>query len=112
VLISYKCAPNTPEAPSRPIPNEIDVQVGIQIRARREQLGMSRDDLALELGISRRTLQAYETGKVRPMPARLREISEALEVPISYLFDKVEDSLGETQPLTPGPRRHAPKDGI
>jgi transcriptional regulator with XRE-family HTH domain len=75
---------------------EIDAHVGARMRARREQLGMSRDELARDVRASSRAVQSYETGTVRPRPARLSAIATALEVPISYFFDGADQSPGGT----------------
>jgi len=75
--------------------SQIDVHVGNRIRARREQLGMSDTELAVAVGISRRTLQSYEIGTVRATPARLAAIATTLAVPIAFFFDGVPQSRGE-----------------
>jgi transcriptional regulator with XRE-family HTH domain len=79
--------------------SKVDVHVGNQIRARREQLGMSGGELADALGISRRTLQSYEIGTVRPTPARLAAIAATLAVSIAFFFDGMLQSRGETDEL-------------
>jgi transcriptional regulator with XRE-family HTH domain len=80
-------------------PSQIDVHVGNRIRARRGQLGMSDAELAVAVGISRRTLRSYEIGTVRPMPARLAAIATTLAVPIAFFFDGVLQSRRETEEL-------------
>jgi transcriptional regulator with XRE-family HTH domain len=72
--------------------SDIDTRVGTRIRARRERLGMSHDDLARVVHISRRTLRSYETGTVRSLPADLCAIAATLGVSLSYLFE--EECLG------------------
>jgi transcriptional regulator with XRE-family HTH domain len=79
--------------------SQIDVHVGNRIRARREQLGMSDTELAVAVGISRRTLQSYEIGTVRATPARLAAIATTLAAPIASFFDGVLQSPGETEEL-------------
>lgn len=69
---------------------------GARMRARRNRLGMSRDDLARAVRVSHRMLRSYEGGTVRPMPAELWAIATALGVSISYFFDRVEQSPSET----------------
>ena len=66
--------------------SDIDVEVGARTRARREQLGLSRDDLARAAGISLRALRSYEAGTVRPTPAELCAIAVSLAVSIAYFF--------------------------
>jgi transcriptional regulator with XRE-family HTH domain len=94
--MSPRCVPKSkPAACSRSV-SEIDAHVGDRMRARREQLGMSDDALALALGISCRTLGSYETGTVRPTPAKLSAIATVLAVPISYFFDGREEPSDQT----------------
>jgi transcriptional regulator with XRE-family HTH domain len=79
--------------------SQIDVHVGTRMQARREQLGMSDTELAVAVGISRRTLRSYEVGTVRPTPARLAAIATTLAVPIAFFFEGVLQSRGETKEL-------------
>jgi transcriptional regulator with XRE-family HTH domain len=79
--------------------SQIDVHVGNRIRARREQLGMSEAELAVAVGISRRTLHSYEIGTVRPTPVRLAAVATTLAVPIAFFFDGVLQSRGEREEL-------------
>ena len=79
--------------------SQIDVHVGNRIRARREQFGMSDAELAVAVGVSRRTLRSYEIGAVRPMPGLLAAIATTLAVPIAFFFEGVLQSRGEPEVL-------------
>ena len=46
----------------------VDRGVGAQMRARREELGLSQDALARSAGLNCRRLEAYEAGDARPKP--------------------------------------------
>ena len=64
----------------------IDVHVGTQLRLRRLIVGLSQEELGSRLGISFQQIQKYETGANRISAARLFEISQELDVPISWFF--------------------------
>lgn len=63
-----------------------DLVIGRRLRAHRLSHQMSQTDLARKLGISFQQLQKYERGENRISVSRLKEISEALEVPIAAWF--------------------------
>lgn len=63
-----------------------DVQIGQQVRAHRERLGLSQQALAKELNVSFQQLQKYEKGSNRISAGRLAEIARALAVPVVDLF--------------------------
>ncbi|MBE6989787.1 MAG: LexA family transcriptional regulator [Ruminococcaceae bacterium] len=59
---------------------------GEQLRLRREELGMSRADLADRLGVSRSAVGNYETGISTPKEDILLQIFDALQVDPNYLY--------------------------
>lgn len=67
-----------------------------RIKNRRLQLGYSYQDVADRTGISKSTLQRYETGEITRLPVnKLEDLAAALEVSPGYLMgwiDSVEDS--------------------
>lgn len=64
--------------------------LGQLIRARREALGISQEDLAHEAGMDRSHLGAIERGEGNPAYGSLLAIAEALRVRLSQLQDAVE----------------------
>ena len=68
-------------------PNPIDKHVGSRIRLRRTMLGMSQEKLGESLGITFQQIQKYEKGTNRVGASRLQQISEILQVPVSFLFE-------------------------
>jgi transcriptional regulator with XRE-family HTH domain len=76
---------------SRPSP--IDVHVGARIRLRRTLLGMSQERLGEALGLTFQQVQKYERGVNRVGASRLFDLSRVLDVPISFFFDDMPDSL-------------------
>jgi transcriptional regulator with XRE-family HTH domain len=67
-------------------PHNTDVLAGIQVRLRRNELGLSQTDLANRLGITFQQVQKYEKGTNRISASRLEAISSIMDVPISYFF--------------------------
>lgn len=58
-----------------------------RMKTRREELNMSYQTLSEKVGISKSTLQRYETGFIKNMPVdKLEEIANALNVSPSYLM--------------------------
>jgi transcriptional regulator with XRE-family HTH domain len=72
-------------------PNPIDVHVGRRLRLRRTLLGMSQERLAQLLGLTFQQIQKYERGVNRIGSSRLYELSQILDVPISFFFDDMAD---------------------
>lgn len=67
----------------------VDVHVGKRIRHRRWMVGMTQQQLAEKVGIKFQQIQKYETGMNRVSASRLWDISESLEVPVSFFFDGI-----------------------
>jgi transcriptional regulator with XRE-family HTH domain len=83
-----------PEKEGRPSP--IDVHVGSRIRLRRTLLGMSQERLGEALGLTFQQVQKYERGVNRVGASRLFDLSRVLDVPISFFFDDMPESLANT----------------
>jgi transcriptional regulator with XRE-family HTH domain len=75
-------------------PNPIDVHVGSRIRLRRTLLGMSQERLGEALGLTFQQVQKYERGVNRVGASRLYDLSRVLDVPISFFYDDLPESLG------------------
>jgi transcriptional regulator with XRE-family HTH domain len=54
---------------------------------RRIMLGMSQEKLGEALGLTFQQVQKYEKGTNRVGASRLQQISEILQVPVSFLFE-------------------------
>ena len=73
----------------------VDVHVGKRIRHRRWLAGMTQHQLAQHVGIKFQQIQKYETGANRVSASRLWDISETLEVPVSFFFEGLEREQAE-----------------
>jgi transcriptional regulator with XRE-family HTH domain len=69
----------------------IDDFVGERIRERRRMLGLSQRALADQVGVSDQDIHKYERGIHRVSAGRLYEIARALETPIDYFFEGVDN---------------------
>ncbi len=69
----------------------VDVHVGKRIRHRRWLVGMTQQQLAECVGIKFQQIQKYETGANRVSASRLWDIAEALDVPVSFFFEGIEN---------------------
>jgi transcriptional regulator with XRE-family HTH domain len=85
-------------------PSPIDVHVGARIRLRRTLLGMSQERLGEALGLTFQQVQKYERGVNRVGASRLFDLSRVLDVPISFFFDDMPDSLTSSFGGQPGRR--------
>ena len=75
----------------------VDVHVGKRIRHRRWLVGMTQQQLAEQVGIKFQQIQKYETGANRVSASRLWDISEALDVPVSFFFEGLNATPDATQ---------------
>jgi len=57
------------------------------VRLRRKMLGLSQEKLAASLGLTFQQVQKYERGFNRIGASRLHELSQVLNVPVSFFFD-------------------------
>jgi transcriptional regulator with XRE-family HTH domain len=67
--------------------------VGSRIRLRRTLLGMSQERLGESLGLTFQQVQKYERGVNRVGASRLFDLSRVLDVPISFFFDDMPETL-------------------
>ena len=67
-----------------------------RMKTRREELNMSYQTLSEKVGISKSTLQRYETGYIKNMPVdKLEEIANALEISPLYLMGWEEKEISQ-----------------
>jgi transcriptional regulator with XRE-family HTH domain len=73
-------------------PNPIDRHVGLRIRLRRRELGVSQERLADSIGLTFQQIQKYERAANRVSASKLWEVARALQTTINYFYE----GLGET----------------
>ena len=71
-------------------PSPIDVHVGSRVRLRRNMLGLSQEKLGGAIGLTFQQVQKYERGANRIGASRLHDLSQVLDVPVSFFFDDMD----------------------
>jgi transcriptional regulator with XRE-family HTH domain len=84
-------------------PHPIDKHVGNRVRMRRMMLGMSQEKLGEALGLTFQQVQKYEKGTNRVGASRIQQISEILQVPISFLFEGSPTAISKAESLNEAP---------
>ena len=69
----------------------VDVHVGQRVRQRRWMVGMTQQQLGEAVGIKFQQIQKYETGMNRVSASRLWDIAHAMDVPINFFVEGLED---------------------
>lgn len=77
-------------------PNPTDKHVGSRVRMRRMMLGMSQEKLGDALGLTFQQVQKYEKGTNRIGASRLYQMSEILQVPVSFFFEGAPSPSGRS----------------
>jgi transcriptional regulator with XRE-family HTH domain len=80
----------------------IDIHLGRRLRRRRRILGLTQQQLAGACGVRFQQIQKYECAANRMSAARLWQLSEVLEVPVSYFYEGLSADL-PSQDNTPEP---------
>ena len=83
----------------------IDLHVGKRLRQRRRLLGMTQQKLAEAVSIRFQQIQKYESGANRISASRLYTLAKALDVPVAYFYEGLEDAAAGAEKGLNG--RHA-----
>lgn len=70
---------------------------GDRLRALRQDLGLSQDDVAKKIGVSRPAYVNYEQGKSRPV-RKLKELAALFDVTSDYIMGLSDDPHGTMVP--------------
>jgi transcriptional regulator with XRE-family HTH domain len=73
-------------------PHPVDIHVALRMRERRIELRISQQKLAAALGITNQQLSKYEKAQNRISAGRLYELSQALDVPVTFFFEGITGS--------------------
>ncbi len=71
--------------------NSLEMAIGHQVKQFRSKKNMTVTDLAKQASLSAGMLSKIENGSTSPSLATLRQLSEALSVPVTALFRKYEE---------------------
>ena len=88
----------------------VDVHVGKRIKIRRKACGLTLAALGELIGMSLQQTQKYESGANRIGASRLFELSDVLDVPISFFFDDMNEKTRATRGRRIDPKTLADND--
>ncbi len=74
------------------VTNNLDSEIGRRLRQARLAENLTQDGLAQRLGISFQQVQKYENGTNRVSSSRLWAIGNALNIPVTYFFEELEQT--------------------
>lgn len=66
---------------------------GMRLQTLRENMALSRRELAEQTGIPMKSIEKFETGLMSPNIDRLQELARVLETPVSYMLDGEQPEL-------------------
>lgn len=70
--------------------NAVNISIGHQIRTRRKELGLAREELARKTQLSADRIRRHETGQRRATAEEIDGYANALNVQVRYLFEGLE----------------------
>jgi transcriptional regulator with XRE-family HTH domain len=88
-------------------PHPVDRHVGLRIRMRRKELGISQERLAEALGLTFQQVQKYERAANRVSASKLWEIARALSASVAYFYDGLAGVAEVESAPTPNRNAHA-----
>jgi transcriptional regulator with XRE-family HTH domain len=74
------------------IAHRVDLHVGLMVRKRRAELGMTQNDLAQVLGLSYQQVQKYEAGANRISAGKLYELASLLKTDVAWFYEGLDPS--------------------
>ncbi|MBL4747794.1 MAG: helix-turn-helix transcriptional regulator [Magnetovibrio sp.] len=78
-------------------PRPVDIHVGSRLRQRRTLLGMSQEKLGEAVALTFQQIQKYERGANRIGASRLYQLSQVLDVSVSYFFEEMPGEVQKTR---------------
>jgi transcriptional regulator with XRE-family HTH domain len=91
-----KTAQQDPHALTGARENHLEVAIGREVRAFRQQLDMTVMELAKTAGLSTGMLSKIENGGISPSLSTLQALSRALHVPVTAFFRRFEEERAAT----------------
>lgn len=92
--------------------NPIDVYVGTRLKIRRNELGLSQNEIGRLTGVTFQQIQKYEKGSNRIGSSRLYEFAKILKVPVSYFFEQYEIAYGSIIGLSDNKKNFEDKNAV
>lgn len=79
-------------------PNPVDRHVGLRIRMRRRELGISQERLAESVGLTFQQIQKYERAANRVSASKLWELAQALKTNVTYFYEGLSEMEADNLP--------------
>ena len=78
----------------------------------RKQNGLSQQDLADRLGVSRQAISRWETGAVQPLADSVKSLAQVFQVSTDYLLNDDLDTPTPPPTAQPAPPQEKPKSAL
>jgi transcriptional regulator with XRE-family HTH domain len=75
-------------------------EIGVLIRSRRKELGLSQEQLSEKVGVSYQQIQRYENGGSMLNVENVQRVAKALSIPVAQLFEAPSNHSAESDLLT------------
>lgn len=73
----------------------VDLKISNKIKTLREKKGLSQDRFGSKIGVSGKSISAYETGRCMPPLKVLETISVVYDTAVFYIGDRKKESISE-----------------
>lgn len=80
---------------------EVDRHIGLRIRHRRGELGLSQQELGARMGVTYQQVFKYETAHNRVAAAQLYALAAVLEVQAGYFYEGYDEASRRPSPPPP-----------
>ena len=75
-------------------------EIGVLIKKRRNELGLSQEQLSEKVGVSYQQIQRYENGGSMLNVENVQRIAKVLAIPVTSFFDEEQPHIS-AEPVTP-----------
>jgi transcriptional regulator with XRE-family HTH domain/quercetin dioxygenase-like cupin family protein len=82
---------DAPDAGLDPASAQLEAVIGWRVRSRAREIGLSSAQLAKRVGMSRAMISKIENAQVSPSLATVSRLAEALEIPVTSLFQGLDE---------------------
>ena len=71
---------------------KVNKRIGLKLKSRREEVGLTLQHVALAIGVSYQQIQKYESGNNRISAARLYFLAKILNVNVNFFFQEMDNN--------------------
>jgi transcriptional regulator with XRE-family HTH domain len=88
-----------------PDPPSPQAAFGVAVKIRRQELGLTQEQLAHETDLHQRWISNVETGKRNPSYSSIRRLAAGLDLTAAELIARAERCEADTPPVSPAASR-------